>query len=81
MKVLARVVVKESKKAYWGQTESIPLYLVPLKNDQYASCEIFVGGVPCDFSNVKYVPWLQKVGKHSSNVGLSVLKNPTCPPK
>lgn len=22
------------------------------------------GGVPCDFSNMKYVPWLHKIGCH-----------------
>lgn len=30
------------------------------------------GGVPCDFCNVKYVPWLQKVGKHWSDHSVSI---------
>lgn len=32
-------------------------------NVLFVTCFLF-GGVPCGFSNVTYVPWPQKVGKH-----------------
>lgn len=71
MKALARVVVTRKHKSYTGVNSAIPGARGKMIN---LLLVIFLfGDVPCDLSNVKYVPWLLKVGKHCSSILVGII--------